>query len=74
MNNKKKDIFELDSSVLNLLGCNKENFKILMAELNYKLIIKDNIEQFKYSPKKIIEKKEKKKYENPFQILKSLEL
>ena len=51
MNNKKKDIFELNSSVLNLLGCNKENFKILMGELNYKLTIKGNIEQFKYLPK-----------------------
>ena len=74
MNNKKKDIFELNSSVLNLLGCNKESFKILMGELNYKLTIKDNIEQFKYLPKKIIVKKDKKKPENPFQILKSLEL
>ena len=45
-----------------------------MAELNYKLTIKDNIEQFKYLPKKNIVKKDKKKPENPFQILKSLEL
>ena len=74
MNNKKKDIFELNSSVLNLLGCNKENFKILMGELNYKLTIKGNIEQFKYLPKKHAIKKEKKKPGNPFQILKSLEL
>ena len=74
MNNKKKDIFELNSSVLNLLGCNKENFKILMGELNYKLIIKDNIEQFRYFPKKVTAKKDKKKPENPFHILKSLEL
>ena len=45
-----------------------------MGELNYKLTIKDNIEQFKYFPKKINVKKDKKKPENPFQILKSLEL
>ena len=43
-----------------------------MGELNYKLTIKGNIEQFKYLPKKHAIKKEKKKLENPFQILKSL--
>ena len=74
MNNKKKDVFELNASVLNLLGCNKENFKILMKELNYKLSTKDNTEQFRYLPKKTILKKQKKKSENPFHILKSLEL
>ena len=62
--------------MLNLLGCNKENFKKLLSNMNYKIFEnKDNI-YFKYMPKKIIQKTlvKKNKKESPFNILKDLQL
>jgi len=61
--------------MLNLLGCNKDNFKQLLKIMNYKIIEKDSEVFFKYVPKKNIknEKKENIK-ENPFKILKNLNL
>ena len=61
--------------MLNLLGCNKDNFKKLIKLMNYKVIEKDNEVFFKYDPKKNIKKEEKKiMKENPFKILKNLNL
>ena len=71
---KNKEI-KLIPEMLNLLGCNKENFKKLIEKMNYKTYEKNNDIYFKYSPKKI--KKLFKKTNptnNPFKILKNLNL
>ena len=60
--------------MLNLLGCNKDNFKRLLQNMNYKIIEKNNELFFKYMPKRTnklkIDKKTAK--ENPFTVLKNL--
>ena len=60
--------------MLNLLGCNKENFKKLIKDMGYKVTEKDKDVFFKYNPQKIKKKNFKKqtKKENPFDILKNL--
>ena len=60
--------------MLNLLGCNKENFKKLLKNMNYKVFEKDENIFFKYSPLKKSNKKfEKKKVRNnPFIVLKNI--
>ncbi len=67
---------KLVPEMLNLLGCNKDNFKKIIKEMNYKIIEKKEDLFFKYSPrkknKKIFKKKETK--ESPFKILKKLNL
>ena len=61
--------------MLNLLGCNKDNFKRLLKIMNYKIREKDNEIFFKYVPKKKIKSEDKKNIkENPFKILKNLNL
>ena len=61
--------------MLNLLGCNKDNFKQLLKIMNYKIIEKDSEVFFKYAPKKNIKNENKKNIkENPFKILKNLNL
>ncbi len=61
--------------MLNLLGCNKDNFKQLLKKMNYKIIEKDSEVFFKYVPKKSIKNENKKNIkENPFKILKNLNL
>ncbi|MDC3024882.1 helicase-related protein [Candidatus Pelagibacter sp.] len=67
---------KLTSEMLNLLGCSKDNFKKLIKLMNYKVIIKDEDIFFRYFPKKINKKifKKKDKAENPFKILKNLNL
>ena len=61
--------------MLNLLGCNKEDFKQLLRAMSYKILEKNNEVFFKYIPKKRIkfQNKENNK-ENPFGILKNLNL
>ena len=59
--------------MLNLLGCNKENFKKLLKNMNYKIIEKNNEVFFKYFPpknKRIFNKKATK--ESPFGVLKNI--
>ena len=60
--------------MLNLLGCNKENFKLLLKSMDYKIREENNEIFFKYKPqkknKKIFNKKPLK--ENPFGILKDI--
>ena len=59
--------------MLNLLGCNKDNFKKLLKIMNYKIIEKDSEIFFKYLPKKKIKGESKRNIkENPFGILKNL--
>ena len=67
---------KLIPEMLNLLGCNKENFVKLIQKMNYKTFEKDNHIYFKYIPSKKIYKKETKKkdYDNPFNVLSQLNL
>ena len=77
MNFQKNDTKEVKviPEMLNLLGCSKENFKKLLKSMNYKIIQKDKEVFFKYAPKKSIKKESKKIIrENPFKILKNLDL
>ena len=71
---KKQNKIKLEADMLNLLGCNKENFVKLLELMEYK-VEKDDKEEiyFKYSPKKnkISKKsvKKNKRKDNPFSIL-----
>ena len=64
--------------MLNLLGCNKENFKKLLKNMDYSVVQKKDDIYFKYVPKKIKNKnfnqKTLKIKESPFGILKNLNL
>ena len=75
--NTKDKLFKINSDMINLIGCNKENFLKLMEQMNYKRKkVKDNIDEdfFIYSPK--YEKKHKKaknnKKSSPFDKLSEL--
>ena len=72
---EKKEI-KLLPEMLNLLGCNKDNFKKLIQQMNYKIIEKNDDIFFKYMPKKKFKKSfnNKSDKENPFEILKNLNL
>jgi ATP-dependent RNA helicase SUPV3L1/SUV3 len=67
---------KLVPEMLNLLGCNKQNFKKLIEKMNYKTFEKKDDFYFKYSPKKIIKKNPKKivASNSPFKVLKNLNL
>jgi len=70
--NSKKEI-KMIPEMLNLLGCNKDNFKKLLKNMNYKIIEKDNEVFFKYITKKNFKKSNKKIInESPFNVLKNL--
>ena len=70
--NSEKEI-KMIPEMLNLLGCNKDNFKKLLKNMSYKIIEKDNEVFFKYIPKKNFKKSNKKVIkESPFNILKNL--
>ena len=62
--------------MLNLLGCSKDNFEKLIKKMNYKVTKKNDDIFFKYSPKKNFKKSfdNKIKKENPFKVLKNLNL
>ena len=62
--------------MINLLGCNKENFKKLLKFMNYKILEEGNDIYFKYVPKKIIKKtfNKRDKKDSPFKVLKDLQL
>ena len=75
----KDNVFKIDSDMINLIGCNKENFLKLLESMQYKpKKIKDNKkdEFFTYRPKFIKNKIEKnnKKFNknNPFDKLSEL--
>ena len=68
INNKTK----LNSDMINLLGCNNENFLKLLTKMNYKYEKKENTVYFKYisnKNKKIFKKFKTKNIDNPFEIL-----
>ena len=73
--NSEKEI-KMIPEMLNLLGCNKENFKKLLKSMNYKIIEKNDEIFFKYLPKKNSKKSSSKKIrkESPFEVLKNLNL
>ena len=62
--------------MLNLLGCSKDNFKKLIQKMNYKVIEKNEEMFLKYVPQKKFRKSFNKKNnkENPFNVLKNLNL
>ena len=75
-NEKNKEIL-LVPEMLNLLGCNKENFIQLIKKMNYKSIQKENKIYFRYSPMKVKNYKNntnKINKDNPFNILKELNI
>ena len=63
---------ELVPKMLNLLGCNKENFLKLIKKMNYNVSLENDKYFFKYSPIRKINKKNKDKFQNdnPFAALK----
>ena len=73
---KENSQIKLTPEMLNLLGCNKENFKKLIQKMDYKVYEKNDETFFKYSPTKKFKKVYSKKIssENPFKILKNLNL
>ena len=74
-NSKKEAEIKLIPEMLNLLGCNKENFKQLIKSMNYKVIENNEEIFFKYIPKKNIKKNKsflQNKKENPFNVLKQI--
>ena len=62
--------------MLNLLGCSKDNFKKLLQKMGYKVFDKESEIFFKYNPIKKFKKPSTKKVsnENPFKVLKNLNL
>ena len=75
-NSKENKEIKIIPEMLNLLGCSKENFKKLLQKMNYKIFDKNEETYFKYSPIKKFKKNSTKKIssENPFKILKNLNL
>ena len=61
---------KLVPEMLNLLGCNKENFVKLIKNMNYKPFERNNETYFKYNPRKInYRQKNKFNSDNPFNVL-----
>ena len=75
-NSKEESDIKMIPEMLNLLGCSKENFKKLLTKMNYKVFEKEKEIYFKYRPikkfKKVTPKKDTR--ENPFEVLKNLNL
>ena len=75
MEKTKKNNFEMNSEMMNLVGCNKENLTILFSLMGYKKLagIDNKNDLYTYKPKKqyTMQKKirMKKNNDNPFQIL-----
>jgi len=67
--------FELNSEILNLLGCTKDDFKELMKKMNYKCIVKEEKMFFKYYLSKNVSNKSKlKNTSSPFDELKKIKI
>ena len=73
---KENTEIKLVPEMLNLLGCSRNNFKELLKKMNYKIFEKNDETFFKYSPSKKFKKVTSKKVsnENPFKVLKNLNL
>ncbi len=66
---------KLSPDMLNLLGCNKENFIKLIEKMGYKIKQKNNEVFFKYLPSKKVKKAPvplDKNNDNPFKVLKDM--
>ena len=77
INSDTKDMKEIKMipEMLNLLGCNKDDFKKLLRAMSYKILEKNNEVFFKYKPKRKIKVKNNEDIkESPFGILKDLNL
>ena len=76
INSKDDKDIKVIPEMLNLLGCNKDNFRKLLISMSYKVTEKNNELFFRYIPKKIIKKNfnKQKKKESPFGVLKTLNL
>ncbi len=72
----KNNKIELVPKMLNLLGCNKENFLKLIKKMNYNVSLENNKYFFKYSPIRKNNKKTKSKFQSdsPFAVLKGLNI
>jgi ATP-dependent RNA helicase SUPV3L1/SUV3 len=71
---KKKEI-KLKPEMLNLLGCNKDNFKKLIQKMKYRTFEKENEIYFQYNPTKQQIKRVFKKIDSkdsPFKVLKDI--
>ena len=75
-NSIKNNKIELVPKMLNLLGCNKENFLKLIKKMNYNVSLENNKYFFKYSPIIKNYKKTKSKFQSdsPFAVLKGLNI
>ena len=75
-NTKNNEQIKMIPEMLNLLGCNKDNFKKLLEIMGYKVTEKNEEVFFKYLPRKIVKKTLNKRInkENPFGVLKNLNL
>ena len=75
-NSKESKEIKMVPEMLNLLGCSKDNFKKLLKKMGYKIFDKEEETFFKYSPVKQFKKNPVKKVssENPFKVLKNLNL
>jgi ATP-dependent RNA helicase SUPV3L1/SUV3 len=75
-NSKENKEIKMTPEMLNLLGCSKENFKKLLEKMGYKVFDKNEETFFKYNPNKKYKKilKQKTSIENPFNVLKNLNL
>ena len=75
-NSKENKEIKMTPEMLNLLGCSKENFKKLLEKMGYKVFDKNEETFFKYNPNKKYKKilKQKTSVENPFNVLKNLNL
>ena len=74
-NPEKKNEIKLKPEMLNLLGCSKDNFLILIKKMNYKTYQKEKEFYFKYLPMKNKTFKNNKQTLNnnsPFNILKNI--
>jgi len=76
--NTKNNAFEIDSTMINLIGCNKENFFKLLNLMQYrpKKVKNSDKEFFEYNPKYQKSKKTVKKSDknSPFDVLSELGL
>ena len=73
LNKSKNYEFDLDSKILNLLGCKKEDFKDFIKLLDYKPINDEGSLKYKYLRKKTKPKKVKIK-NNAFSVLEKLKV
>ena len=73
---KENNEIKMVPEMLNLLGCSKDNFKKLLQKMDYKIFDKNDETFFKYTPINKFKKNSTKKVsdENPFKILKNLNL